>query len=556
MAPRLLVGPLLRYVDETRATIWVETDLPCTVEVLGVREHTWAVHRHHYALLVIEGLAPGGETPYEVHLDGDRVWPLSRSAFPPSTIRTFRTDETFRLAFGSCRRVAPFDRRGLRRYGADALVALARRMRDLPYEQWPDALFLAGDQVYADMPSAKLHRRLKRLHKGIDDGLGTEIRDFEEYTWLYHESWNTPAVRWLLSTVPSCMLLDDHDLRDDWNTSAAWRRYVTAQPWWRDRVVGGFASYWVYQHLGNLSPEQLADDETYRMVRTVTDDDERTGLLDDFAWRADAEPDSTRWSFYRDFGNGRLGIRMVAIDCRCSRRFDDHRVMVDDDEWKWVTEHALVPREGERIDHLLIGSTLPYLLPPGIHHVESWNEAVAEGAWGTRIGHVAERVRQKVDLEHWAAFRQSFDQMADLLVRVAAVPDPPASALLLSGDVHCSYTAEARVPGIDPERTTVHQLTMSPFRNPLHVPLKLANRIAGTEPMRRLTARLAGTAQVPAASVDWRMSNGPWFDNGVMTVVLNGRDASFEVDHAHVIDGRQVLRPTYRRRLTRRRKPA
>ncbi|MGW1633884.1 hypothetical protein, partial [Streptomyces anthocyanicus] len=29
-------------------------------------------------------------------------------------------------------------------------------------------------------------------------------------------------VRWLLSTVPSCMIFDDHDVIDDWNTSAAW----------------------------------------------------------------------------------------------------------------------------------------------------------------------------------------------------------------------------------------------------------------------------------------------------------------------------------------------
>lgn len=28
-------GPLLRYVDETSATVWVETDAACLVEVRG-----------------------------------------------------------------------------------------------------------------------------------------------------------------------------------------------------------------------------------------------------------------------------------------------------------------------------------------------------------------------------------------------------------------------------------------------------------------------------------------------------------------------------------------
>ncbi len=33
----LLIGPMLRYVDDTAATIWLETDGACLVEVLGHR---------------------------------------------------------------------------------------------------------------------------------------------------------------------------------------------------------------------------------------------------------------------------------------------------------------------------------------------------------------------------------------------------------------------------------------------------------------------------------------------------------------------------------------
>ena len=129
-----------------------------------------------------------------------------------------------------------------------------------------------------------------------------EIQSFEEYTWLYHESWMEPSVRWLLSTVPTVMMLDDHDLRDDWNTSLSWRRWATAQPWWRQRVVGAFASYWVYQHLGNLSPEQLASEALYAALRAEPDPRARDELIDEFAWRADAEPAGARWSVSRDLG--------------------------------------------------------------------------------------------------------------------------------------------------------------------------------------------------------------------------------------------------------------
>ena len=41
-APELKVGPLLRYVAETEATIWVETDRACQVTILDHQAQTFA----------------------------------------------------------------------------------------------------------------------------------------------------------------------------------------------------------------------------------------------------------------------------------------------------------------------------------------------------------------------------------------------------------------------------------------------------------------------------------------------------------------------------------
>ena len=41
--PSLVLGPIVRYVDDRVATIWLQTDGPSVVEVLGVRERTWSV---------------------------------------------------------------------------------------------------------------------------------------------------------------------------------------------------------------------------------------------------------------------------------------------------------------------------------------------------------------------------------------------------------------------------------------------------------------------------------------------------------------------------------
>ena len=554
-APGLLLGPVLRYVDRSRATVWVETDRPCVVDVLGFREPTWTVHGHHYALVTVTGLPPASETPYEVLLDDVRVWPEAHGGCPPSLIRTSRDDGTFRLSFGSCRKGGFYDAEGLERYGADALAALAGQMATGPTSQWPDALLLLGDQVYADDPSPHLLTRLHDLpahheHDDADDDVRLEVRDFEGYTCLYHESWSEPAVRWLLSTVPSCMILDDHDLRDDWNTSWAWREYVTSRPWWPDRVTGAFASYWVYQHLGNLSPDELGGDEMFRAMRSIPDDEERSRTLDAFARRSDSEPGTARWSFHRDFGDAGGRVRLVAMDARCSRRLEPHdRAMLDDAEWQWVVDCVLAD-EGPPVDHVLLASTLPVLLLHGIHHLEGWNEAVTRGVWGRRAALLGEHLRQAVDLEHWSAFRGSFDDLVDLLRRVVTADRPPASILLLSGDVHCSYTARARLTGVEHPATAVHQLTMSPFRNPMERLLRLANWAFEQPPVRAAWHRIARLARVPDVAVEWDVDHGPWFDNGVMTVVVDGRRADVEVHHAHVRDGREVLSRTLRTSLT------
>ena len=51
--PEILVGPLLRYVDSTEATVWVEVSAPCRVTIRAgeqeLSEPSWGVFGHHFA---------------------------------------------------------------------------------------------------------------------------------------------------------------------------------------------------------------------------------------------------------------------------------------------------------------------------------------------------------------------------------------------------------------------------------------------------------------------------------------------------------------------------
>src|SRR5690606_10752217 len=131
------------------------------------------------------------------------------------------------------------------------------------------------------------------------------------------------------------------------------------------------------------------------------------------------------------------------VDARASRDVADDadRSILGGPGGAWLDERL----RGDT-GHLIVATTLPFLLPRAVHHLEGWNEALCAGAWGGRLRGFAERLRRALDLEHWAAFRRSFDAVAGALVQVAAGErgTPPATALLLSGDVHFSYLARAR----------------------------------------------------------------------------------------------------------------
>nr|WP_179722218.1 alkaline phosphatase D family protein [Petropleomorpha daqingensis] len=535
----MLIGPLLRHVDPVSATVWVETDRACEVSVLGRSARTFRVGGHHYALVVVEDLEPGSTTTYDVRLDGAQVWPPSTSSFPASRIRTPGRPGPFRVAFGSCRYASPTTvdvREGI---PPDALDSYALQVAATPEDEWPDALVLLGDQVYADELTPHTRRWLgDRRGDAVPED--AQVSDFEEYTRLYAESWTDPQVRWLLSTIPSSMIFDDHEMIDDWNTSAAWRREVTASDWWAPRISGGLVSYWIYQHLGNLSPQELAENKTWQAVQGLgEEDDDAEPILCEMAERADAEPAGIRWSFVRHWGSA----RMIMVDSRAGRVLDEqHRQMLDDEEFAWV-EAAMRRACDEDVEHLVIGTSLPWLLPPAIHHLERWNETLNTRHEGRPLGRLAERLRQAADLEHWAAFGASFERLGAALVSLGRGEGcrPPATALVLSGDVHHAYAAELVHPG--GLTTRVHQLTVSPLHNQAPHPIQVGFRMGWSGWARRLTSGLARLARAPRSELAWQKQAGPFFGNQLGELVLDGRDARFRL---WVTDGteeelRQVL---------------
>lgn len=505
----LLLGPMLRHVDERTASIWVETRAAGTVGVhVGGRSweaRTFAVHGHHYALVEVDGLEPGAVVPYEVRIDGAPVGPEAGSDRPPPVIATREPGRPLRMAFGSCRTSVPHDRSGNRTHGVDALRAFAIAVAggDQPR---PDLVLFLGDQVYADSTSKEMQEFI-RSRRSLKEPPGKELKDFEEYAHLYRLAWSDDANRWLLSTVPSAMIFDDHDIRDDWNASLDWKRKMEATSWWHGRIVAGLGSYWVYQHLGNLSPAERADDELWQRVVAHDGDGEvdLTEAVDDFAARVDADPTTYRFSFSRDFDD----VRLIVVDSRAARDLDPQaRGLVDPPELEWVDARL---QGGFR--HVLVATSLPFLLPMGLHHVEAWDEAISQGAWGRPAAWVGERLRQAVDLEHWAAWQNSFQAVAGMVTELADGRRGPApeTVTFLSGDVHYSYLAEVERDG----GSRIVQAVCSPVRNPLPRLLRWFAVVMSYGVAAPAGAIAAHSAKVPDPPFRWHTVKGPWFDNNL-----------------------------------------
>ncbi|MEV4638570.1 alkaline phosphatase D family protein [Actinoplanes sp. NPDC049548] len=536
MTAHLLIGPVLRRVVGDKATIWVETTEPARVRVEATgggagSADTFSAYGHHYAIVIVEGLPRGAASEYQMWLDDRQVWPQKDSPYPPSLIVTRPDDDAghpVSMIFGSCREATPHATG--RKLPPDALDAYARRLMTDPRnpDLRPDLAVLLGDQVYADKTSTKVRRFLRRRRAAGHHGPRDEVVSFDEYTKLYLESWRDPEVRWLLATVPSVMIFDDHEIIDDWNTSATWRADMSDQPWWADRIAGGLASYWVYQHLGNLSPDELAADPLLAKITSVPD---ATDLLHDFGLSVDSPTSAEntdrpyQWSFALDIGRTRL----VMLDNRCNRVLTPGaREMLPAPEWRWFVDQA----HGD-YDHLVVGSSLPWLMPPAIHHVEAWNEKATDP---TGRG-LPEAMRRAFDLEHWAAFRRSFNALTELFRRIGEGGEDaprhrvgaggayaaPATISVLSGDVHHSYVARADLgPGV---RTPVHQLTCSPIHNQVPAPLKPLMRLSWSRVAARMMRGLARSTGVAKPPLTWKRLAGPYFGNAVSTLRHSGERA-------------------------------
>lgn len=539
--PALVCGPILRHVDRSSIVVWVEVaegfdeievelvaDGPGATVPLRATGRPVRVGASWYCWIACEWLLPDTWYTYRVigHRSGGStvdLWPDRRLAGIglPSAFKTLPTWTFDRLevAYGSCRAGFAQDDPAAAKKGPDALLGLAAQLADTWDDRrtaWPQLLLLTGDQVYGDQLSDRLKARFRRPDlRGDDPEEATTLAQFVE---IYREAWTaTPLVRWLLSTLPSFMIMDDHEQTDDWNITADW---VAARrsPAWTRRLADGLLAYWLYQGAGNLAPREWIRDERMRQLTprlqplhaNVTD--RLVPLFESYIRRTRR----ASWSYAFEAA----GTRFVVGDTRMARKLSGRRLLLDDVAW---TDYRRLALDHSRRRVVLVVPG-PVLNPHPLHDLFSWvadkiendptlferletaalgglagaaggaivgglgglvlggpaglvggavGGAIVGGAIGATAGFFLEEIIESFiegptverDIELWPAFPTSFDRMTSLfenLVNGDGTP-PKTFVAVVSGDVHFSSIMRGDL-GRTPRRTPVYQFTMSGFR--------------------------------------------------------------------------------------------
>ncbi|MGY1684984.1 hypothetical protein ACI8AK_05280 [Geodermatophilus sp. SYSU D00867] len=455
------------------------------------------------AALIAERLAAGtpNPRPHLLVMSGDQIYADEVAGPMAPRVRRVATDlvgidET--SVFGS---LPPFTGRQLPSEGfgltssaaSDHLWTLGEFLAAyLLY--WSDTLWPAAVPAWADVDPAV------DLPPGLDAGAraAAEVTWTEQVASLGRFRAGLPGVRRVLATVPSVMILDDHEVTDDFNLNHPWATAVYGNPAGSRIVLNGLLAYALCQHWGNApgrfttggSPEArllvaaahtgaTPDTPALRTLLGVPDPPPAPPSV----LRDPTAPGTVRYDVELGPADG-WPVRVLALDERTAREF------------------LRVDRPAARISMAALAASLP---GPDAGAPAAATLVIAPSpVLGT---HVIEHVIQPAmsllpggsvyaDFESWLAATPNHQE---LLRRLAAY----GPVLLLGGDVHYSTTAALRYER-DGATTRGAGVTSSAAKNAdaktmvLHLLGDLATRL-GIERIRRFRGFAALTAGQRAA---------------------------------------------------------
>jgi len=273
-------------------------------------------------------------------------------------------------------------------------------------------------------------------------------------------------VRRALAHVPVYMIFDDHDVTDDWNLNRLWEESAYNQPFSKRIIGNALIGYLLCQGWGN-APDNFAAD-LIEEVREALDNDspEQQDALIERLMKL------RQWHYIIQ-----TTPKIVVLDTRTQRWWCKHGKNAPSG---LLDEAAL----NELQDTLLDEKAVILVSPAPIFGVKLIEVVQRVFTW---FGHAL-----TVDAENWMGHRQAAHKILDIFKN----PRTPHHFVILSGDVHYSFTYDVRLRR-NKEGPLIWQITssgvMSTFPPKLLRVFDRLNRFlfAGYSPLNWFTRRRA-----------------------------------------------------------------
>lgn len=261
-------------------------------------------------------------------------------------------------------------------------------------------VLMVGDQIYADM-----------MNRHVPIGLADTFEEFQE---RYHTAFGSRNMRKLLSQMPTYMILDDHEIEDNWTqdrlSKAASRKVFHL-------AVGAYMSY-QWSHC----------------------------------------PRSYQTRLYYNFECN--GYPFFVLDTRTQRFIDDVPGSLDDNHL--LGRPTIGDEEPSQLDRLLRwlvaqqknrGDVPKFIVSSSVFAPSPIT--AREG----RDGDVEDRVRWKEESDSWPAFPTTRRALLSTIIKNGV-----QNVVFLSGDIHCANVAQLELAGSpEAEKLKAFSVTSSAF---------------------------------------------------------------------------------------------
>ena len=404
--PSILLGPIVGGLSHNSANIWARATAASTLhvwlatnanlkDVIHAGETDLPSNDGFAGVVALSKLKPSTQYFYAVSLRKSK--PAKKDFHSFTTFPKPSTKRSFSFMFGSC--YLPRGEQG------------SLTFNEIHEHIETDNLrfgMLLGDQIYAD--------------DADHNGLGKIAVTLDEYRSVYAHAWSRPPMQKLLPDLPLFMILDDHEVDDDWRWNDADREESSIPPYNRflrqlkgipsvqcslpkERVSAALKAY--YEHQAMHSPKMLTP--------LLTDTDGK------FMFQRD---DEGTFAYNFIFGNAAFFV----VDTRTMRSRKGKNALLGEDQWSALEAWFLEVKEKYAVKFLVTSGTILYPF---------WLD---------------------VSFDRWSGFKPDRERLFQFLAE-----NEIEGVRILTGDLHSAHCVSAEIKCPSGRRIPLWEFCSTPF---------------------------------------------------------------------------------------------